>query len=360
MQAIPRSLLAWLTQARRAFTLPLLALSLSGVLALSACGGTPSSNSGSTVPATATITPGGSHGGPNVAPTPTPPQPTPNPSQPTPTLPPQPTPAPTPHPNFIQVANGTNSAGDYTVISNSLTNDNPNALLFVTPNWNPGGNGGVYDNSPIGVFYFTSGATGYWAIFNQNLSGIPSGASFNVQVLSASSTAFVQTANGSNIFGDNTVINNAALNNNPGALLMVTANWNPGDGGSDVYDNHPIGVYYNGSNWAIFNQDAASMPSGASFNVHILSSGASSFVQTANSSNIAGDYTTINAALANGQPNAIVLATPNWNPNNDGADVYLNHNIGVWYTGSGWAIFDQDAASMTFNASFNVEILSAS
>jgi len=359
MQAISPS---WLALTRRSLLLPIVLLSLVGLLVMSGCGAVPSSNSGSTVPvgATATITPHGSHGGPTTAPTPTPPGPTPNPSQPTPTLPPQPTPAPTPHSNFIQVANSTNSSYDYTVISNALTNDNPNALLFVTPNWNPGGSGDVYDNHPIGVFYFTSGGTGYWAIFNQDRSAIPNGAAFNVQALSASSSVFVQTANGSNIHGDNTVIDNSALNNNPSAMLMVTPNWNPGDNGSDVYNNHPIGVYYTGSNWAIFNQDGASMPTGASFNLHILSPGASSFVQTATSSNSAGDYTTINASLANNQPNAIVLATPNWNPGNNGADVYVNHNIGVWYTGSGWAIFDQDGVSIPANASFNVEILSAS
>jgi len=347
---------------RRASTLPLLVLFLVLAFVLSGCGGSLSSTSGSTLPggATATITPNGSHGGPTSPPTPTPAQSTPNTGAPTPTLPPQPTPAPTPHPNFIQVADSTNSASDYTVISNSLTNGNPNALLFVTPDWNPGGSGDVYDNHPIGVFYFTSGGTGYWAIFNQNGSAIPSGAAFNVQALSVSSTAFVQTADGSNISGDNTRIDNPTLNNNPSALLMVTPNWNPGDGGSDVYDTHPIGVYYNGSGWAIFNQDAASMPNDASFNVHILSPGASSFVQTANASNSAGDYTTINAALANHQPNVIVLATPNWNPGNNGADVYVNHNIGVWYTGSGWAVFDQDGTVMPTNASFNIEILTAS
>jgi len=356
--------MSFLTLLKRSASFASLCLLALGALLVSACGA-PSSSSNSTPPpqATATITPhGGGSTGPTNPPTPTPvpsnPTATPNNPAPTPTIvPPPPT---TPHPNFVQTANSSNSLGDFTIISSTLTNNNPNALLFVTPNWNPGNGGSdVYDNSPIGVYYFIDAGTGYWAIFNQDLNAIPNGASFNVQVLNPSASVFVQTAGSGNISGDNTVINNSALNGNPNALLMVTPNWNPG-GSGDVYDNHPIGVYYNGSAWAIYNQDTAPMPSGASFNVRVLSSGTATFVQTANSSNIVGDNTTIANPLSNNNPNAIVLVTPNWNPGDDGADVYDNHNIGVYYNGSGWAIFNQDGATMPTNAAFNVEVLSGS
>ena len=53
----------------------------------------------------------------------------------------------------------------YTMIDNALTNDNPNAIVVVTPNYNPGGVGGTYDNHPIGVWYDGS----KWAIFNQDI-----------------------------------------------------------------------------------------------------------------------------------------------------------------------------------------------
>lgn len=69
-----------------------------------------------------------------------------------------------------------NSVGNWTALNNPVTNNNPNAIVFATPNWNPGGAGGVYDNHPIGVWY-----TGTrWAIFNEDLAAIPNGASFNV------------------------------------------------------------------------------------------------------------------------------------------------------------------------------------
>jgi hypothetical protein len=55
-------------------------------------------------------------------------------------------------------------------------NGDPNALAFVTPNWNPGGSGGVYDNSPLAVAYLF----GQWCIVNENSAAMPIGATFNV------------------------------------------------------------------------------------------------------------------------------------------------------------------------------------
>jgi hypothetical protein len=59
--------------------------------------------------------------------------------------------------------------------------------------------------------------------------------------------------------------------------------------------------------------------------------------------------------FTNGNPSARVLVTQNWNPN--GVAGHFNpHNIGVWYDGKRWRIFNQDGAAMPFGASFNVRI----
>ena len=71
---------------------------------------------------------------------------------------------------------------------------------------------------------------------------------------------------------------------------------------------------------------------------------------------ISGNVTFINIAAINGHPEAKLQATQNWNPG-AGSGVYNNHNIGVYYIGGStqrWAIFNQDHAAMTPNASFNV------
>ena len=61
-----------------------------------------------------------------------------------------------------------------------------------------------------------------------------------------------------------TLINDPVCNGVPNAMLIVAPNWNAGGG---VYDNHAIGVFYNGAQWGIFNQDFAAMPTNAAFNV---------------------------------------------------------------------------------------------
>ena len=96
---------------------------------------------------------------------------------------------------FVHTATAGNSAGDYTKIDNALTNGNPNAIVFTTPNWNPGGVGGVYDNHNIGVWYDGS----QWAIFNQNLRAIPVNAAFNVFVPNPDTSVFVHKATAANI-----------------------------------------------------------------------------------------------------------------------------------------------------------------
>jgi len=79
-------------------------------------------------------------------------------------------------------ATGVNIAGHITYIDNPLTNNNPNAIIIVTPNYNPGGVGGTTDNHPIGVVYVGSPVF-KWGIFNQDHLPMPDGAAFNVYVV---------------------------------------------------------------------------------------------------------------------------------------------------------------------------------
>ena len=48
------------------------------------------------------------------------------------------------------------------------------------------------------------------------------------------------------------------------SILQATPVWNPA-GSKGVYNNHHIGVWWGGSRWAVYNQDLAAMPEGASF-----------------------------------------------------------------------------------------------
>lgn len=79
--------------------------------------------------------------------------------------------------SFIFTAAGGNISGNYAIIDNALTNDNPNAFVFVQHVWTVGGQ--TYLNKPVGVFYFG----GRWRIFIQDLSDMPENTSFVVLAL---------------------------------------------------------------------------------------------------------------------------------------------------------------------------------
>jgi hypothetical protein len=82
---------------------------------------------------------------------------------------------------FVHRATPENISANSTYLDNPQTNDDPNVILYVTQNWNPGGDTGTYNDHPIGVWYDSS--TQRWAIFNQDREALPDGAAFNVAVL---------------------------------------------------------------------------------------------------------------------------------------------------------------------------------
>lgn len=173
---------------------------------------------------------------------------------------------------------------------------------------------------------------------------------------------FVWTATSSNTSGDSSFISNGSTNSSPGDLLFVTPNWNPNGLCGCIYETAPIGVWYDTSNsrWAVFREDSGTMPANEGYNVLVVPPnkiGSSVFVQTSTSANTAGDYTLINNPLTNGQPNAKLLVTQDWNPGGTGG-AYNPHNVGVWYDSAAgkWGIFNEDLASMPIGVSFNVMV----
>jgi hypothetical protein len=47
----------------------------------------------------------------------------------------------------------------------------------------------------------------------------------------------------------------------------------------------------------------------------------------------------------------------NFNPNGANSGTYNNHNIGVVYVDSAWAIYNQDGTAIPAGASFNVLVV---
>src|SRR5215217_1027894 len=82
---------------------------------------------------------------------------------------------------FVHRATSENISANHTYIDNPQTNDDPNVILYVTQNWNPGGGAGTYNDHNIGVWYDPSRQR--WAIFNQDREAMTERAAFNVAVL---------------------------------------------------------------------------------------------------------------------------------------------------------------------------------
>ncbi len=234
---------------------------------------------------------------------------------------------------YTHTATSANTQENFTLLDNAVTNNNPNALVEVTANWNPNGTYTGFDTHQVGVWYDSSAAK--WGIFNEGGASMPLGAAFNVYALPSSSAGvFVQTVTSANTSGYITFLNSAGLNGNPSASFLVTQNWNPGGGGVGIYHTHAIGVWYDTSvgEWTIYNEDISSLPSGASFNIVTITGVTDQVTQVASSSNIVGDSTCLSES-----------SSDHWNTNPNSV-LFITHVYSGYFT---------DVAAVWFNASLN-------
>ena len=81
---------------------------------------------------------------------------------------------------FVHRATSANTTGNATYVDDPSANERPDAVLAVTPSWNPGGGGGTYDDHPMGVRYDAEEER--WTILNLDLAPMPEGAAFDVAV----------------------------------------------------------------------------------------------------------------------------------------------------------------------------------
>jgi hypothetical protein len=253
---------------------------------------------------------------------------------------------------FLHTASSTNTSGSTTTLSHSFINNRPYARLLVTQNWRTSG---PYNNHNVGVWY--NATSGRWNIYNEDGASMPSGATFNVQIEGGLT---VQTAYSQNKASNYMWFFNPISNAAPSARTWATHNFNPPDVTSRD-NNSPLGVWYTGSVWSVFNQNTSlAMANNVSFNVAAgtvadTSRDDTAFTHVATASSISGNTTYLSHSSINGNSGARLIVTPNYNPGGSGG-TYNNHPIGVWYntTTLRWGVFNQDFAAMPVNAAFNV------
>ena len=83
------------------------------------------------------------------------------------------------------------------------------------------------------------------------------------------------------------------------------------------------------------------------------------FIHETTAGNSVANITTIDHPLTNGDSNAIVIVTRNWNPGNvAGTVAYLTLSYSVFYTSGKWAIFlEESTAAMPVGIFFNVLVI---
>jgi hypothetical protein len=88
---------------------------------------------------------------------------------------------------FVHRATPDNTLDNETYIDHTSANENPDAVLKVTPNFNPGGGAGTFDKHPLNIRYDTDKEK--WAIFNSDLEPLPQRAAFNIGISEGTPTS---------------------------------------------------------------------------------------------------------------------------------------------------------------------------
>jgi hypothetical protein len=269
--------------------------------------------------------------------------------------------------HFVLTVGGTDTSGDSAFLSTDATNGEPGDLLFVTPSPYHGETCPCLAVAPlpvIGVRY--DRANREWAVFNENKAAMSADETFSVLAEpAASASVFTVHATGGSRSGDHVFISSPVTNDKPHAVLQVTQVLNPGGASGGVYNPRLVGVrYYKPQRkWAIVNENGARIPRGAAFNVLIGGSatgGGSPRVITTTTTSRVGDGTLFSNPVSNGNPNALVLDTPDWNPGGKGGTTSTSQTAVDYDTTSAhWGVFDQNGTSAPLHSAYNVLIFRA-
>jgi hypothetical protein len=241
---------------------------------------------------------------------------------------------------FVQAASGKGGSA-----SLSLLNIPRSSVVHVTAVSNP--SPGAH---PAGVMWDGKG----WAIFNNDKADIADGATYLICVRAPSAAAFVYRASLTDTSSNSCILKHPLLDGRPEVRPILTSVWNP-NGATGVNNPHPIGAWWTGSHWAVYNEDRAPMPAGAAFHIEVARDGGDVFLHRATLTSIAGNTSRLSHPRLDKNPHAIFHCTHIWNP--DGAlGVYNPHCTAVRWDGAGWSIVNLDLAPMPEGASFVIAI----
>jgi hypothetical protein len=257
---------------------------------------------------------------------------------------------------YVHHADVGNTTGSRTTLDHFLLNGRPDALVFVTQNWNPPTPpSAVYNAEHVVVSYDT--ASERWRIGNENfLANMPIGAAFNVYS-PVSESAIAQHRATAPTF-NYTLLGESGMLGDGGQRLIVSPNLSPQDGLPTTSISKPYGVFYTAFSdaWAIFNQDnMTSWPVDTVHNVYSPEFTARSWTHQGRVGNVLSSLTILQHPLLDDRPEAVFVVTQNWNSVTS-SGVYNDEEVRVVYdvTANRWWIGNADGSSMPLGAEFNI------
>ncbi|BFM07654.1 DUF7452 domain-containing protein [Halioxenophilus aromaticivorans] len=229
---------------------------------------------------------------------------------------------------FKHTATRENTRAHITTLSHPDIDSNSGAVLLIAQCY------GVYNANEVGLWF----DQGRWHIFNQTRVGIPIGSEFFVCVITAQSQqAFSIVAEAHNTNGHMMDIRSPLGEINRDDCLFLTQVYGQ-------YNVSPIGVWWSGEGWTLFNEDRSPLPLGCRFNVLVLRPGHNTFngidlFVGQHRERSGGSHISLIQPLL---PDSLreLFTTNCWR------GTYNAHSTGVWFNGSGWTIFNQDLAEI--------------
>jgi hypothetical protein len=250
-------------------------------------------------------------------------------------------------PNYLHVNNGSNCISNVTILDPSVVGNDPSDFLFSTHvKGIPGGGHDAIMPRSRGVWF-----DGFsWTIFNEySPEQMDTAYAFDVVNIKYNGTLFKHTVTPANAFEGDSKIDNPALNGHGDAIFFINKAFDNG-----VYELAHVDISYDPPYWWIINANAVITPLqlNSTYNIFIPDSGTSCYIHIATSANY---MTTLDHPLLNGNPNAKLLVMHNFSGGT--SHLQINDELGVWYDGSHWNIYNENIDSLYPGAGFNVLIM---
>lgn len=162
--------------------------------------------------------------------------------------------------------------------------------------------------------------------------------------------SMTHTTTTGNVSSNSTFLDIPEIKGNPTAVITVSP-----DADTRLVNPHPLGVWYDGSRWAIFNQDKATMVAGLKFLVKWSMPDANCFYRKANNNNLQEGELLLDHPSLNNNPAARFTLSQLWNPEGTGGKYNLSEITSEYDPETNrWVVLNTDGTAIQPGLAFNV------